>query len=540
MLFKNILIIGTVIGTALSLGACKKFLTKEPDVRQPINSVENVKDLLGTAYPEGAYNVFTEWSTDNMREKPNSSQNIRNDYRFPYIFQDLLSIGDQRDWDQPAFYWNKCYAAIAAANKALEFINSLAPEEAKPYLPYKGEALLCRAYAHFMLVTFFALRYDAQTADQTPGIPYVEEVESVAVKKYTRKTVAEVYENIRRDLETGLPLIQDGVYDIPQYHFTQRSAHAFAARFYLHHREWQKVVDAADKAFESDAVLEENMRDWTGIYRNFTPLEILQQYTRATEPANLLLVSAESNFGYFRSIFLNQKVGFSAEMLRSLFLNLPKILTSNTRAGTAIKLFGRENIYNIPKFNEYFRRSSINANTGLAYIMVPVFSTEEVLFNKAEAQLYLGKKTEALKNLNLWVKHRFEIQYESGPQPLSDSDYLTEDKLKKAYGADNLRAAVFQGDPNIAIYSNMRMLPSNQGKAPFEDESTLSLLKTILDLKRIEFYYEGIRWFDIMRYDLPVIHTLGEKTFILAPGSLQRAFQLPTATGISGLTPNPR
>src|SRR5258705_261937 len=68
------------------------------------------------------------------------------------------------------------------------------------YTSEKGEALVARAYAHFMLVTFFAKIYDATSSATDPGIPYVTEPEKVVFKQYDRKTVAYLYQMIEKDL----------------------------------------------------------------------------------------------------------------------------------------------------------------------------------------------------------------------------------------------------------------------------------------------------------------------------------------------------
>src|SRR5690606_38532878 len=103
-----------------------------------------------------------------------------------------------------------------------------------------GEALIATAYAHFMLVNFFAKVDEVNGANDSPGIPYVMEPETITLKQYPRGTVASVYEQVRKDLEEGLPLLQGGKWNVPKYHFTPAAAHAFAARFYLFTGEWDK------------------------------------------------------------------------------------------------------------------------------------------------------------------------------------------------------------------------------------------------------------------------------------------------------------
>ena len=62
------------------------------------------------------------------------------------------------------------------------------------------------------------------------------------IKQYSRGTVASVYTNIEKDLMEGLPYIDDKSYSVPKYHFTKSAANAFAARFFLYKKDYQKVI----------------------------------------------------------------------------------------------------------------------------------------------------------------------------------------------------------------------------------------------------------------------------------------------------------
>ena len=60
----------------------------------------------------------------------------------------------------------------------------------------ESEALLTRAYAHFMLVNLFAKHYDQTTASSDPGIPFVDTPETVFIQQYERNSVQQVYDRI--------------------------------------------------------------------------------------------------------------------------------------------------------------------------------------------------------------------------------------------------------------------------------------------------------------------------------------------------------
>jgi starch-binding outer membrane protein, SusD/RagB family len=75
-----------------------------------------------------------------------------------------------------------------------------------------------------------------------------------------------------------------------------------------------------------------------------------------------------------------------------------------------------------------------------------------------------------------------------------------------------------------------------------ENDNQKAIVRGILELRRIEFLHEGLRWFDILRHDIPVIHTTADgEAFTLGPRDRRRTLQIPAeAISIGGLEPNPR
>jgi hypothetical protein len=486
MNMRNIIRVVFLGGWLLAVGGCKKFLEHPPDNRAKLNSPQKVAQLLGTAYPQANYMAFCESISDNAADK--GIGYLTNTNIQPFKFEDV----SENQQDTPEFYWNACYAAIAAANQALEACNN-APDP-ENYRAQKGEALVCRAYAHFMLVTLFSKVYDPATADQDPGIPYVTEPETVVFKNYERKTVAYVYEMIEKDLTEGLPLIDDKSYSVPGYHFTKAAANAFAARFYLFKREWTKVIEHANAVFPGNNVVP-SLRPWNTTYLTITYNELFARYAKDTEPANLLLVETSSLWA--RNYF-TVRYGMDATV-RS------QVLGANVTGGpwafiNQLYTAGTNN-YLIPKINEYFVRSSVNADIGYPYVMVPLFTAEEVLFNRAEAKAHLDDLDGAIDDLNMYASTRIR-QYNHSTHA------ITRTKVRNFYRTSDTKAGV---------------------------------IETILDFKRAEFVQEGMRWFDLLRYNRPVVHTTWEgETYTLEANDLRRVFQIPESAKLSGIELNPR
>ncbi|NML41279.1 RagB/SusD family nutrient uptake outer membrane protein [Chitinophaga sp. G-6-1-13] len=465
---------------------CKKYLEQLPDQRTEVNSPAKVAELLTSAYPRANYIPFLEAMSDNANDKGTDNNTRIN--RQPWFWE----VSSDRSQDTPDYYWQQAYAAIAAANQALEVIDKATDKAA--YKASRGEALLCRAYAHFMLVTIFSQSYDPATAAKAPGIPYVTKPEKIVVEKYERKTVAYVYEQIEKDLTEGLPLIDDNSYTgTLSYHFTTSAAHAFATRFYLFKKNYAKVVEHANLTLPAGKILP-YLRPVNTTYNAMEELVLRKEYTRATQKANLLLAETQSLWA--RNVITNR---YGCDPALGSMING---LDNPSRTRMAYKVYYQKpEDYFVPKFYELFIRVDQNANIGDPWDMIPLLTAEEVLFNRAEANTQLGNFNEALADINDFLSQRNNLY--------NPTQNLSIDKVKGYYGTVDTRAAI---------------------------------LETLLYYKRIEFMLEGLRWFDILRHKIPVVHTSfdGKTKMILGANDPRRMVQIPQEAQLSGLELNPR
>lgn len=487
----NKTIFAALCGTLLlSTIGCNKYLDVEPDNRTAINSVEKVAQLVGTAYPKYDYYTFTEAASDNAEDKGPGVGTTIDTHTLPYFWEDV--IGD--DVGTTTHYWNGCYVGIAAANQALEAIEK--NDFGNAALPYKGEALVARAYAHFMLVTFFAKEYVIGGANNSPGIPYVDEPETVVIKKYDRGTVQSVYEKIEKDLIEGLSLLSASAYDKPKFHFTPAAAHAFASRFYLFKGEWQKVIDHANAIAPAG--------DFTGLVRpiNSTLAALSESdfkntFTKSDQKYNLLLASQYSIYQRINS----PRYGYGQNLVR-MFFSGGNI--TGKRYANKIRDYSGPN-YSTYKYDEYSFPLSKVSYTVLPYLTAPLLTTDEAVLNRGEAFAQLGQYDNALKDANLILSNTV-----LGYDPSKDEATLA--KVASFYGT---------ADPKEGV------------------------IKLILHIKKAQFLQEGMRWMDILRHHLPVKHNLyddkGIETIVtLEPTDNRRVFQIPQQVELSGVPLNPR
>lgn len=497
----------TVTALVLLLSGCEKYLETKPDMRTDINSVEKVAQLLASAYPQSDYISFMEMASDNVEDRGANIAIPALEYADPYNWRD--HIGTNRG--STTHYWNNAYSAIAVANHALAAIEEMGngPE----FQPYRGEALIARAYAHFMLVNIFAEVYKPGQTNNNPGVPYVTEPEEQVLVQYDRGTVEEVYEKIEADLLEGLPLIRNSAYTILKYRFNQNAAKAFAARFYLFKGEWDRVVHYATDIFPAGDWVP-NIRPWSTMLKNYTANELNTNFNRSNQKWNLLLIEANS--------VLNRAVTYRYGMgnkLRLMFVN--NNVTGKRLNHTVWTRSGDPN-YHLGKTSEYFYYTG--PGIGLPYIQVPALTTDEALLNRAEAYVQLGQYDNAIRDLNMVFSTR------------------TADWNEAVDGVTMQKALTFYN-----------LLPSDdeeEGQEPEEgleqhDREKRAMLNVVLDLKKAEFIFEGVRWFDVIRHDLTVEHnfldiTGHEEIRRLEPGDPRRVFQIPEEAMLSGVQLNPR
>lgn len=529
-----------VTGMALvSLSGCDKYLDIMPDNRTEINSQENVQALLVSAYPSTDYMLLTEFMADNVDDFGPSNPYYDRFIEQVYNWEDVT----ESDNEDPESLWEASYGAIAAANLAIQAIERMGGAEATGMQAEMAEALLCRAYNHFILVNMFCKNYNTLTSDSDLGIPYSLEPETTLDPKYERGTVAQVYDLIKKDIEAALPHVSDSYYTVPKYHFNKKAAYAFATRFYLFHEEWQNAVDCADEVLGSEPA--SMLRDWQ--YVSTMPQQeqpVVEHYIDATLNCNLLLMTAYSKMGlawrnyyvyarYSHSNFLAQNE--DAIALAALWGG------DNTTYYSGIKNYSGTNMnraifWKLPYLFEY---TDPVAGIGYYRTVYPAFTADETLLSRAEAKILLRDYDGACDDMNLWVSN-----VARNPKPLTTDSIQTffNDHADPADPSKTITVSYTTWDVSTV---KKHLNPAfSIGK---EEELQECMLQALLGLKRIDALGLGLRWFDVKRYGIEIAHrqvnTAGRPITLLDVLTVdddRRAMQLPRKVRDAGMEPNPR
>ena len=283
--------------------ACADKLDEQPDSRWiEINDTKKVQQLLTSGYPKAVPAVICELMGDNLVDNNVVVPATHNDaysifHEEAYKWEDIKSYSTGED-DTPYEIWDRYYFGIATANHAIEAMKEMSDDpRTDPAISHSwGEAHLMRAFFHFVLVNVFAEAYKNETlSSQEWGIPYVTTVEDVVNIDYSdtiySKKVNEVYSLIEKDILEGIDLIDDSKYEVPAYHFNRNAAYAFAARFYLFKREYEKCVKYADMALGGNPAT--SLRKWASMNTN-TIYTMLNAYNDETAACNYLLQTTYS------------------------------------------------------------------------------------------------------------------------------------------------------------------------------------------------------------------------------------------------------
>jgi hypothetical protein len=373
----------------LSFSGCTEYLGENPDNRIELNVADDYYATLTGAYPE-AWHLFTELMTDNYRYYDYTSWNsgtLVSWLKPYYLWSDEyilnLPVG-------PEFAWGNYYRSIYAANVVLEGIDNAQGDETFKQ-SIKGEALLVRAYCHFMLVNLFAVHFNEATAVEDLGIPYVIETEKEGIVHYQRDNLAFVYDRIEEDALQGIQLLGNYFSDFPKYHFTKEAAYAFLSRLYLYKSDWEKCIEYSNLALQIKSTVRNLVEDYN-TYFELNDFEGFRNDYFSSGKENILLMNKTLEWISYPA------TGFYANEFRTEFLS------GDLRGGLFVFNDNTNLNWHSLKFIGQFK-------DGQQFSNVALFTVEEVLLNRAEA---LVRKQDpdivgALNDLNSILESRYEV-----------------------------------------------------------------------------------------------------------------------------------
>lgn len=523
-IFKSISIIAAA---SLFITSCDKYLDVMPDNRTEIDSKEKIQALLTSAYPETDYMLLTSFSSDDVDDY--GANNPNHDRFIDQVFhwQDLT----ETDNEDSESLWGNSYMAIASANKAIESIEEMGGAEANEMTAEMAEALLCRAYNHFVLVNVFSQAYNSETSATDPGITYMTYTETELLGQYERASVAEVYEAIDNDIQAALPWVSDSYYSVPKYHFNKKAAFAFAARFYLYYEKWEESIKYANLCLGSSPA--SLLRDWKAQASMAQDFEVItEHFIDATLGANLILMTAYSKMGLCftgpYSVYSRYAHGtYLAENETGIALATLLGSTNESFYHSGVKLYTANNhdkatFWKLPFLFEY---TDPVAQIGYYRTVYPAFTGDQVLLERAEAEIMCKQYDAAAADMNMWLNNISKKKWN-----------LTAEDI------NSLMESI-----EFSTWENSSVKKHLNAKFNIDEGLQENMIHFVLLLKRVDSYSQGLRWFDVKRYGIEIerriINADGiPETFVdkLVVDDPRRAIQIPKKVIDAGYAANPR
>ena len=492
MKIKNIIYKGSLMLASVAiLASCSDQLDTLPDNRTTLDTPKKIAGLLVTAYPDRTPTLFNEWMSDNTdyMGAQNSQGNRGGDQYF--FWQEQTEGGN----DSPEQVWMLYYEGVYKANEALAAIEDQGGPKNDILRNSKGEALLIRAYDHFILANEFCRPYNGKTSTKDAGLYYATGIAdfSAAAEQSYRGTVADVYAKIAADIEAGIPLLND-TYEVPKYHFNKQAAYAFATRFYLYYEKWEKAKEYADKLLGSNPAA--SLRDYRALQamplsKSDQAVKIAEAYCSASADCNLLVQTSVSSAGMALAPWL-----ISKRYTLTNYLAETELFQSNNIWGTSSNLIwkpftvnqGESNFALLMKLPREFEVVNTTTGTGFLHTLNVDFTMDEALLNRAEAEIMLGQNDAACADMTIWMKNFFNTNVTL--TPTSVQTYFK--TVPYAY-ADAAKMV-----PSFKKHISPRFTIDVEGSVQE------SLLQCLLNFRRIETVHQGMRWMDIRRYNIEI------------------------------------
>ncbi|WP_077418633.1 RagB/SusD family nutrient uptake outer membrane protein [Chryseobacterium sp. JV274] len=361
--------------------------------------------------------------------------------------------------------WTTFYARIFVINKLLDGLDKNASAKNRAIA---GQLLALRAYSYFYLVRFYANDYGGHQSE--PGLPLVLTASNPS-QGLPRSTVAEVYGQIKNDIEESITLLD--TYARPsRAQIDRRTAKAIAAEVFLETGDYIKAAQYAEESKQGIGLMTEDDYTTTG-FSNINNPEVIWGFHNT--------ISTMSIGNYYASFF-------------SMFDN-----TNEGYAGAAQirKLIDKRLYEAIPETD--YRKKVFNGSQAAAYT-----------FN--------GKT----KNYPPYVSWKFK------DPTLFEGDYIYIRASSLYYV--QAEALARQGRETEARQVLFEITSKRDKAYTLSTKSGNALINEIVLQKRIELWGEGYAWFDMKRLNTPLErvytgtnHTFGR--FNLTPDKFR--FQIP-------------
>lgn len=455
----KIYLLSFALVTLIAAGCSKDFLDTNPtnsaDDAALFSTTGNAQNIINGVYRY----MFDRFNAQNMPGQ--GGLMINNDFMGEDLHQAAASWytsgsngtgnwvthrNDNSAWVQYAFRFY--YRIIGNVNAILDNIDKAeGPETEKTLL--KAEAYGVRAWAYFHLVQYFGQRYDASTDNSQLGVSMPL---SAGDLNLPRSTVKDVYTQIISDLENSIAEFNKGVSPADKSHFSINAAKAIRARVALTMQDYPTAITFANEVISS------------GKFSLMSPTLYKAGFNDASNPewiwAAIIIPDQGDTFGsYFAQISWNGNTSY---------------------------------IRGVPK----------RINSAL-YALIPDNDVRKTMWEPAPnaTNFPLPASTYARAT---YMSRKFKTKDQANT--LGDVPYI---RLSEMYLiVAEAQARKTPADEAAARQALLDFEKTRNPDAVLSASSGQTLIDEVLVQKRVEYWGEGFRFFDLKRLNQPLDRTV--------------------------------
>lgn len=246
----NFKYIAGALGFSAALTSCSLDVKMYDGVMAEDISSENIADLSFGSYRhlKGSGPIFYGYSFRELGSDDVSWGGTSTGSRFK-IYDYRRDIAST----QTEYAWELGYRAIGNNNLVIEMVEALGDNATREHILIKGENHYMRALNYFLLILEFAQPY-SNNPESNPGLPLkLDSNSDPSALPKSRSTVAEVYDQIVKDLQESISLLTLEAGETPKNNnfATKEAAEALLARVYLYMGKTEEAAQMADNVIKS-------------------------------------------------------------------------------------------------------------------------------------------------------------------------------------------------------------------------------------------------------------------------------------------------
>ncbi len=174
-------------------------------------------------------------------------------------------------------------------------------------------------------------------------------------------------------------------------------------------------------------------------------------------------------------------------------------------------------------------------------MLMPVFTTDALILDRAEAYALKGDFIKAMQDLTTWM-HAFT----------TTSGVVDATMLSNTYGPYSGSGSAMGGIATSSTGMNYYTPTEPTPKKRLDPDFTVAagtqedIIHAVLHARRVTCLHEGLRWFDVKRYGIEIYRrNVKDESYItvfdtLTKNDPRRAIQLPSHVITAGIQANPR